>query len=263
MDLYSNLTREQLRDTLEYLHDKYNTPDFIEADPISIPHSFSTLRDKEIAGLLAATIAWGNRKAIVRSARRMMEYLDNAPYDFVCNASPQELERLHSYVHRTFNGSDLTDFVMAIRNICHKYGSLGAMFQHYYVEHGTIAGCYSAVRREFFSVEHNQRCEKHFSSIDKGASCKRLNMYLRWFVRKDDRGVDFGAWEAIPTSALMMPLDVHSGNMGRELGLLSRRQNDWRAVEEFTARLREFDAEDPVRYDFALFGAGIDGFLKR
>ena len=263
MGRYSDLTDEQLRDTLEYLHDKYNTPEFIEADPISIPHSFSDLRDQEIAGFLAATIAWGNRKAIVRSARRMMEYMDHTPYDFVCNASPQEIARLRSYVHRTFNGEDFTDFLNSMRHICQKYGSMGEFIQESFQARGSVAGCFSDLRREFFSVEHNPHCEKHLSSIDKGASCKRLNMYMRWFVRKDDRGVDFGAWERIPMSALMMPLDVHSGNMGRELGLLTRRQNDWKAVEEFTARLREFDAEDPVRYDFALFGAGIDGFLKQ
>ncbi|MBQ7856268.1 MAG: TIGR02757 family protein [Alistipes sp.] len=263
MGAYSDMGVEQLRDTLEYLHDKYNTPSFIEADPISVPHSFSALRDREIAGFMAATIAWGNRKAIVRSAHRMMEYMDGAPYDFVCNASEQEVARLRSYVHRTFNGEDFTDFVLALRRICSEYGSLGELFQRSFEARGSVAGMLSDVRREFFAVEHRPHCEKHLSSIDKGTSCKRLNMYLRWFVRKDDRGVDFGAWERIPMSALMMPLDVHSGNMGRELGLLTRRQNDWKAVEQLTASLREIDATDPVRYDFALFGAGIDGFLKR
>lgn len=254
---------EQMRDTLEYLHDKYNRPEFIEADPISVPHSFSDLRDKEIAGFLAATIAWGNRKAIVRSARRMVEYMDSAPYDFVVNASESDLARLSTYVHRTFNGNDFIAFVRAMQRICHRYGSMGEMFQSMYERHGSVEGLLSEARREFFACDHDTHCEKHFSSIDKGAACKRLNMYLRWFVRSDDRGVDFGAWSRIPASALYLPLDVHTGNMGRELGLLSRRQNDWRATAEITESLRRFSAADPVRYDFSLFGAGIDGFLKR
>ncbi|MGN0007016.1 MAG: TIGR02757 family protein [Alistipes sp.] len=258
-----NDSREQLRETLEYLYDKYNRPEFVEADPISVPHAFARLEDKEIAGFLAATIAWGNRKAIVRSARRMMDYLDNEPYDFVCNASPTELARLQTYVHRTFNGNDLTDFVLALRGVCRKWGSVGEMFQSLYEESGDMAKVLSAVRREFFAADHNRHCEKHFSSIDKGAACKRLNMYLRWFVRNDGRGVDFGAWRRIPMSALYLPLDVHSGNMGRALGLLTRKQSDWKATVEITAALRTFDAEDPVRYDFSLFGAGIDGYLKQ
>ncbi len=256
------MEREELWEMLEHLYDKYNRPEFIEPDPISVPHAFEGREDREIAGFLAATIAWGNRKAIVRSARRMVEYMDNAPADFVRNASDGELARLQSYVHRTFNGGDFRDFVMALRRITELYGGIGAFFESRYEATGDLRQVMSEFRREFFSCEHNPHCEKHLSSIDKGAACKRLNMYLRWFVRRDDRGVDFGLWRRIPMSALYLPLDVHSGNMGRALGLLHRRQNDWKATEEITASLREFDAEDPVRYDFSLFGAGIDGFLK-
>ena len=255
---YSDMTYEQLHDTLEFLHDKYNRPEFIECDPISIPHSFSDVRDREIAGFFAATIAWGNRKAIVRSARRMVEYMDGAPYDFVCSHSEQDLMHLRTFVHRTFNGGDFVDFVRALQNICRKYGTLGTMFQDSYTRHESIAAVLSEVRREFFSIDHTDHCTKHFSSIDKGAACKRLNMYLRWFVRSDNRGVDFGLWRKIPMSALYLPLDVHSGNMARELGLLSRRQNDWKATEEVTNVLKKFSADDPVKYDFALFGAGIN-----
>ena len=266
MDAYSKLSdsqREELHDTLEYLHDKYNRVEFIEADPISIPHSFSRLEDREIAGFLAATIAWGNRKAIVNSARRMMEYLDNSPYDFVCYASDEELSHLASYVHRTFNGGDFRDMVCGLRAVCRKWGSVGELVQSSYERTGSVAEVLAEVRDEILAAPHNPHCEKHISSIRRGAACKRLNMYLRWFVRSDDRGVDFGAWRRIPMSALYLPLDVHSGNMGRELGLLTRRQSDWRATEEITTTLRCFDETDPVRYDFALFGAGIDGFLKR
>ena len=255
---FSDYSYEQMYELLEALHDKYNCEEFIAADPISIPHSFSADEDREIAGFLAATIAWGNRKAIVGSARRMVECMDYAPYDFVVNATDSDLEPLHRYVYRTFNGDDFVDFVRALQRICRTYGTLGTLFQDSYARHGDMAAVLSEVRREFFAVEHGEHCRKHFSSVDKGAACKRLNMYLRWFVRRDNRGVDFGSWTRIPMSALYLPLDVHSGNMARSLGLLSRRQNDWKATAEVTATLRRFSAEDPVKYDFALFGAGVN-----
>ena len=257
------MEREELRELLEHLHDKYNRTEFIEPDPISIPHSFSDRDDREVSGFLAAAIAWGNRKAIVKSARRMMQYMDNEPADFVRNASDRELAHLQTYVHRTFNGQDFTDFVLCMRHIMEQYGGIGSFFESRYQVTQDMAQVLSDFRREFFSVEHSPHCEKHLSSIDKGAACKRLNMYLRWFVRHDQRGVDFGLWDKIPMSALYLPLDIHTGNMGRALGLLSRKQNDWKATAEITAALREFDAEDPVRYDYSLFGAGIDGFLKQ
>lgn len=256
------MNKEELRDLLEHLHDKYNRPEFIEPDPISIPHSFSDRHDREVAGFMAATIAWGNRKAIVKSAARMMQYMDYSPADFVRNASASELAHLQSYVHRTFNGQDFTDFVLAIRGITERWGGIGEFFEQNYVATQSIPQVLSLFRKEFFSIEHNPHCEKHLSSIDKGAACKRLNMYLRWFVRHDDRGVDFGLWKKIPMSALYLPLDVHTGNMGRALGLLTRKQSDWKATDEITRSLREFCSDDPVRYDYSLFGAGIDGYLK-
>lgn len=256
------MNKEELRDLLEHLHDKYNRPEFIEPDPISIPHSFSDRHDREVAGFMAATIAWGNRKAIVKSAARMMQYMDYSPADFVRNASASELAHLQSYVHRTFNGQDFTDFVLAIRGITEHWGGIGEFFEQNYVATQSIPQVLSLFRKEFFSIEHNPHCEKHLSSIDKGAACKRLNMYLRWFVRHDDRGVDFGLWKKIPMSALYLPLDVHTGNMGRALGLLTRKQSDWKATDEITRSLREFCSDDPVRYDYSLFGAGIDGYLK-
>ena len=256
------MNKEELRDLLEHLHDKYNRPEFIEPDPISIPHSFSDRHDREVAGFMAATIAWGNRKAIVKSAARMMQYMDYSPADFVRNASASELAHLQSYVHRTFNGQDFTDFVLAIRGITERWGGIGEFFEQNYVATQSIPQVLSLFRKEFFSIEHNPHCEKHLSSIDKGAACKRLNMYLRWFVRHDDRGVDFGLWKKIPMSALYLPLDVHTGNMGRALGLLTRKQSDWKATDEITCSLREFCSDDPVRYDYSLFGAGIDGYLK-
>lgn len=248
-----------MRELLERLHDRYNNESFIEADPISVPHSFTRPVDREIAGFLAATIAWGNRRAIVQSAHRMMRYMDNAPEDFVRNATEADMEYLRTYVHRTFNGVDFQDFVRGLRHIITEWGSVGNYFETRYEEHGDLRPVFSDFRRDFFAAEHDAHCEKHLSSIDKGAACKRLCMYLRWFVRHDDRGVDFGMWRRIPMSALYMPLDIHTGRMGRNLGLLNRKQSDWKAVEEFTASLRELHADDPVRYDYSLFGLGISG----
>ncbi|MCD8072458.1 MAG: TIGR02757 family protein [Alistipes sp.] len=256
------MEQARLRELLERLHDKYNRPEFIGHDPISIPHRYTRPEDIEISGLLAATIAWGNRKAIVKSAARMMEYLDDAPYDFTVSASHAELSTLASYVHRTFNGQDLTHFILALRRFYTLYDGLGGFFQNQWKEAGDMRTVLSRFRAAFFAFDHPPRCEKHLSSIDKGAACKRINMYLRWMVRRDGRGVDFGLWKEIPASALYLPIDVHAGNMGRHLGLLTRRQTDWKAVEEITANLRTFDADDPVKYDYSLFGAGIDGYLR-
>lgn len=256
------MEKDELKELLERLYDKYNRPEFIPDDPISVPHRYAERADREIAGFFAATIAWGNRKAIVRSGHRMMHFLDDAPADFVRNASERELNMLASFVHRTFNGGDLRDFVLALRRMEQLHGGIGAFFESRYEATRSMPQVLADFRREFFAAEHAQRCEKHLSSVEKGAACKRLCMYLRWMVRRDDRGVDFGLWRRIPMSALCLPLDLHAGNMGRALGLLSRRQNDWRAVEEITAALRAFDPADPVRYDFSLFGAGIDGYLR-
>ena len=254
---YNDMSHEEMFELLESLHDKFNNESFIEADPISVPHSFSRAEDREIAGFLAATIAWGNRRAIEQSAHRMMRYMDNQPYDFVVNASNEEIATLSSYVHRTFNGGDFQDFVRALRHIVTKWGSIGGYFESYYEECGDLRKVLSDFRHDFHAVDHNPHSEKHLSSIDKGAACKRLFMYLRWMVRRDDRGVDFGLWQRIPMSALSMPLDLPTGRMGRSLGLLNRKQDDWKAVEELTATLRNFSNDDPVRYDYSLFGVGI------
>ena len=253
---------EETYELPERLPDKYNSPDFIADDPISIPHRFSSRQDIEIAGFLASTIAWGNRKAIVKSAGRMMEYLDNQPYDFTVNASDDELVRLTSFVHRTFNGGDFVTFIKALRRLVEQYGGIGKFFEWSWEKNGDMRAVLSEFRCEFFAIDHLPRCGKHLSSIDKGAACKRLNMYLRWMVRDDGRGVDFGLWKRIPMSALYLPLDVHAGNMSRALGLLERKQNDWKAVHEVTGNLRLYDPADPVKYDYSLFGAGIDGYLK-
>ena len=247
-----------MKNTLETLYARYNTPEFIAPDPISIPHSFSRKEDIEISGLLASTIAWGNRKAIVKSANRMMEYLGREPYNFVMNASSHDVENLKTFVHHTFSGEDFAAFILMMRGICQKYGSIGGFFESSYAQSKDIREVLAQFRTEFLSTEHNSHADKHISSIVKGAACKRLCMYLRWMVRKDANGVDFGLWSSIPASALYLPLDVHSGNIGRRLGLLKRKQNDWKAVEEITANLRLLDPSDPTRFDFALFGVGIN-----
>ncbi len=250
-----------LQELLERLHDRYNRPEFIACDPIAVPHRYMDRADREIAGFLAATIAWGNRKAIVANGHRMMRCMDNAPADFVRNASERDLAGVAKFVHRTFNGGDLCDFVRALRRIDALYGGIGAFFETRYEATRSIPAVFAEFRQAFFAEAHAPRCEKHLSSVERGAACKRLCMYLRWMVRRDDRGVDFGLWQRIPMSALYLPLDVHVGETGRMLGLLNRRQNDWRAVEELTAALRGYDAADPVRFDFALFGAGMEGKL--
>lgn len=260
------MTKEQMQDLLDQLYCKYNNASFIEHDPISIPHKFSLREDIEISGLLASTIAWGNRKAIVKSANRMVEMMDYAPFDFTLNASESEIAHLGSYVHRTFNGGDFITFIKALRRFYDRsiegVSNLGVFFETSYNQSKDMRVVLSRFYNEFWNCEHEHRTRKHLSSIDKKAACKRTNMYLRWMVRKDSQGVDFGLWD-IPSSALYLPLDVHTANMGRELALLTRKQNDWKAVEQITASLREFDANDPVKYDYALFGAGIDGFLKK
>ena len=200
---------------------------------------------------------------IVRNGLRMMHFLDDAPHDFVRNASERELAKLSGFVHRTFNGGDLIQFVRSIRAICERHGGLGRFVEASYASTGDMRRVLAAFREEFFSHGTPRTVSQNtFRRLSGAPPCKRLCMYFRWMVRHDDRGVDFGLWRTIPPSALYLPLDLHTGNMGRALGLLARRQNDWRAVEEITAALRTFDADDPVRYDFALFGAGIDGFLK-
>ena len=180
-------------------------------------------------------------------------------WDFVVGASDAELDKLASYVHRTFNGQDLRDFIIALRHIVGEWGGLGDYFEGKYEELGDMRSVLAAFRRDFHAAPHDKHSEKHLSSIERGAACKRLCMYLRWMVRCDSRGVDFGLWRKIPMSALYMPLDVHTGRMGRGLGLLNRKQDDWKAVEELTASLRELSSEDPVRYDYSLFGLGISG----
>lgn len=254
------MTRDEVKEFLDELCVRYNRETFVHDDPVSVPHRFGRTEDVEIAGFLAATIAWGQRPTIVRNGRRMMELMDDAPYQFVTQSGPEDWEVLLPFVHRTFNGGDFVYFVRALRHIYLHHGGLGGFFRNSYVRYGDLKPVLSDFRQLFFSpeLEPLPRHARHLSSVDKGAACKRLNMFLKWMVRKDNNGVDFGLWsDAIPASALYLPLDVHTANVSRMLGLLTRRQNDWRAVEEVTGVLRSFDPADPVRYDYALFCAGM------
>jgi uncharacterized protein (TIGR02757 family) len=237
---------------------QYNTIDFITLDPVAVPHAFTRKEDIEIAGLLTASIAWGNRKAILKSARQLMAWMDNEPYDFVMHATPNEWSTIGRFIYRTFNGTDARFFLDALKNIYTKHGGLEAVFTRGYQQDSTIKSALQYFRQVFLSAPHQIRSEKHVASPAKGSSAKRLNMYLRWMVRHDAQGVDFGLWKQIPASALMIPLDVHSGTQARNLGLLLRKQNDWKAVEALTETLRGFDPADPVKYDFALFGMGVN-----
>ena len=245
-----------LKDFLERKAEKFNQPFFIETDPIQVPKLFSEKGNIEIAGFLTAAISWGNRTAIIKNATKLMAMLGNQPFDFIMQASNSEISDLNGYVHRTFNGEDCLYFIYSLRNIYQNYGGLESVFSKGFQKDNSIKSALSHFYDIFFELE-GERTRKHISNVRKGASAKRLNMFLRWMVREDDKGVDFGIWKSILTSELMLPLDVHTGNVGRKLGLLKRKSNDWKAVEEITSSLRELDEKDPVKYDFALFGLGV------
>lgn len=249
----------ELKQFLDELVVEYNQPAFIAADPISIPHQFSQPQDIEIAGLFAAVLAWGQRVTIIRKCEELMQRMDGVPYDFVLNHSEEELERLAGFVHRTFNDTDLQYFIRFLKSHYQAHDSLESAFsagmkaKDQNVEKGLIH-----FHRYFFSLpEAPQRTKKHIATPARKSACKRLNMYLRWMVRQDNAGVDFGLWKQIKPAQLVCPCDVHVERVARELGLLKRKQTDWLAAQELTAALRTFDAEDPVKYDFALFGAGV------
>lgn len=236
---------------------RFNQPDFIEHDPIQIPHKFTRKEDIEIAGFLAASIAWGQRKTIVRNANFLMDLMEDSPYDFVMEG--KDFERFNQFVHRTFNGTDCLFFMQSLHNIYQNHGGLEQVFTDGFHSEETIYSSLKHFRNIFIEIPHEKRAEKHLSDVTSNSSAKRLNMFLRWMVRKDEKEVDFGIWNGIPASALMLPLDVHTGDVSRALGLLRRKQNDWKAVEEITGILRTFDANDPIKYDFALFGMGVKG----
>lgn len=250
------MTFDELKEFLDEKATLYNRREFIDSDPVQVPHRFVQKENIEIAAFLSSTIAWGNRAAIIRNASRMMTLMDEDPYQFVINASASDYQRLEKFIHRTFQGSDFVYFVKSLQNIYLNHGGLEETFIEGYVKDNTVRSALAAFHTRFFQCP-GERTRKHISNVEKGATGKRLNMFLRWMVRRDTNGVDFGLWKKISPSDLMLPLDVHTGRVARKLGLLNRKQNDWKAVEEITAILRAFDPEDPVKYDFALFGVGV------
>ncbi|TLX76025.1 TIGR02757 family protein [Labilibacter sediminis] len=246
---------EEIKSFLDEKVLAYNAPNFIASDPISLPKQFTRKEDIEIAGFIAATISWGQRTAIIKSGNKILSWLNHQPYEFILNGDIDEIP--DGAVYRTFNGTDLKYFILALRNIYHNYGGLETVFTEGYQPNKCIKEAIIHFRDVFTSFQDAGRTGKHLANVGKGSSAKRINMYLRWMVRQDKMGVDFGIWRDINCSDLMLPLDVHTSNVGRKLGLIKRKQNDWKAVEEISLKLKEFCPEDPIKYDYALFGLGV------
>jgi uncharacterized protein (TIGR02757 family) len=273
--MISSPVKISLAEFLDAKVDEYNRPAFIASDPISIPHRFSKKQDIEIAGFFAAVFSWGNRSTIIKKSGELMRLMDNAPHQFVLGHGEKELRKLLAFRHRTFNTTDLLYFIEFLGQHYRRFDSLeDAFLVHQPDESGNLppssalhpvreplthpALSLSSFCAYFFSLEDAPaRTRKHISTPDKKSACKRLNMFLRWMVRKDDRGVDFGLWTRISPSALVCPLDLHVARVARRFGLLTRKATDWQAALELTGQLRKLDKEDPVKYDFALFGLGI------
>ncbi len=241
-----------------YLNEKvdlYNQPSFISNDPVCIPHLFTKKQDIEIAGFFAAIFAWGNRTTIIQKSKELIHLMDMEPHSFCLNADSQKLKRLIEFKHRTFNATDLLYFIEFFKFHYSKYESLEDAF----TPHGeSVKKMLTGFHHYFFSLEDiPSRTRKHIATPEKYSTCKRLNMFLRWMVRKDDKGVDFGIWENISPKMLICPIDLHVGRVARRLGILQRKQTDWQAAIELTEYLRTLDKDDPVKYDFALFGLGV------
>ncbi len=247
------MSSKELQSFLDFKAEQYESTEFIAHDPIQIPHQFSKKRDIEIAAFLTSTIAWGNRLSIIKSAKKMMDMMDVSPHDFIINHQEKDLENFRGFVHRTFNEQDLIIFVKALKNIYTNHNGLESLFSSNKI---TLQDRIHNFKKTFFEIDHIPRTQKHVSDPKKGSAAKRINMFLRWMVRSSEKEVDFGIWKDISKSELSLPLDLHTGNVARKLGLLKRRQNDAKALLELDAILRKLDRKDPVKYDFALFGLG-------
>jgi len=254
-----SLSFEELREFLEEKTALYNTLSFIEADPVSVPHRYTKKEDIEISGFIAATIAWGQRKTILNNMQKLLLLMDDAPHDFIINSRKKDLEVFSRFVHRTFNGTDCIYFLRSLRNIYHNHNGLEGIFKTHTRQHDEdLAYAIHRMKLIFFELPHDGRSEKHIADPAKNSSAKRICMFLRWMVRKDTCGVDFGIWNHLGAHRLSCPLDVHSARVARHLGLLDRKQNDWKAVCELTSGLKKYDSADPVKYDYALFGLGVN-----
>ncbi len=244
----------ELKEFLDYKANQYEIIDFITSDPIQIPHRFKQKEDVEIAGFLTASIAWGNRLSILKSANKMMALMDDSPYDFIINHKKSDLSIFEGFVHRTFNATDLTFFVRSLQNIYKNHQGLENVFSS---NNPSLQDTIHDFKSIFFEIDHPQRTLKHVSDPLKGSAAKRLNMFMRWMVRSNTKGVDFGIWKQHSPAQLSIPLDVHTGNIARKLNLIQRKQNDSKTLKELDKKLRKFDPVDPVKYDYALFGLGV------
>lgn len=254
---------KDLKAFLDEKVERFNQPSFITLDPVSIPHLFTKKQDIEIAGLMAAVLAWGQRATIIRKCSELMQWMDNAPHEFVLHHRERDLKRFQEFRHRTFNGTDALYFIEALKSIYREHASLEDVFAvpsgNATVEQGLIN-----FHHRFFSLEnHPHRTRKHLPTPERKSTCKRINMYLRWMVRRDSNGVDFGLWRTISPAQLVCPCDVHVDRVARKLKLIKRKQTDWLTALELTDNLRKLDPNDPVKYDFALFGLGIEGWTGR
>ena len=245
----------EIKSFLDYKADIYENENFIEEDPISIPHLFSKKEDIEISGFITATISWGQRKTIIKNARQIMEMMDLSPFDFIKNHSKMYLKQLSRFVHRTFNGTDLVFFVLSLKNIYINHGGLEKLFIPNNIN-DNMSKVINQMKSIFFSISHKHRTRKHISDPLKGSAAKRINMFLRWMVRSNKKKVDFELWKSISPSQLSCPLDVHTGRVARKLKILNRNQNDYKATLELDSYLKKINPKDPVKYDFALFGLG-------
>ncbi|MFN8277068.1 MAG: TIGR02757 family protein [Chitinophagales bacterium] len=260
------MKRQRIFDFLEENYRRFHRADFISNDPISIPHRFKIKQDIEISAFFAATLSWGNRKTILQSTNRMMHLMDEAPYDFVMHHTDADLKKILPFVHRTFNATDALYFIAFFHDYYAAHHSLEEAFLptagHWPGEQPWMEQAIAQFHEVFFALEEApQRTRKHVATPLRGSTCKRLNMFLRWMVRPADGGVDFGLWKNIQTAHLLMPLDVHVDRVARSLGLLQRPSSDWKTVLELTEALRTFDANDPVKYDYALFGVGVNAVI--
>ncbi len=245
----NDMSELELKEFLEFKADFYENPKFIEDDPIQIPHQFQKKEDIEICAFLISTIAWGNRKSIIKSGEKLLQIIEFQPYDFILNFSEKEL----NFVHRTFNETDLTFFLLSLKNIYKNHNGLENAFHS---NDNLLLTKISNFRTIFLEVEHEKRSEKQISNPLSGSASKRLVMFLRWMVRSNMKGVDFGIWKSIESSSLMIPLDVHTGNIATKLGLISSKQFSWKTNEDLISKLQKFDPIDPAKFDFALFGLG-------
>ena len=251
------MTFLELKEFLDEKAEFYQQKEFIQTDPIIIPHEYDNKLDIEISGFLISVISWGNRKSIINSGYKIINLLEYSPYDFIMNHSDQDLKRIKGSIHRTFNSEDLIYFIKSLKNIYTNYNGLEGIISN--KKNGdNLQERISIFKKIFFELDSPERTKKHLPDPLNGSAAKRFNMFLRWMVRSNNKGIDFGIWKSISASQLSCPLDIHTGNTARKLGLLKRNQNDSLAVNELDLKLRKMDKNDPVKYDFALFGLGVN-----